>query len=385
MNDKKSILIYQMAVLLICSTMGSAIVYIPNPISYVAGNAAWISLAFAYAFGMLVLACVLFLHRAYDGRGLLEMSRLLFGKTAAVLIAVLFILMLLFAIPAIVVGINSFFTTIMMKETPSFVFSFLTFFTVAFTVGKGLQVIARMFVLLLVMLIAVTLVILILAIPLYKVKYALPVMPNGVMPVLIGLFTSGGFPYGEIVFFTILLPFSSRHEEGSLSKNMYLSLSVTGIMLVLSSLCTLMVFGPATGIYKFSLYILASEIRVADIIERIESIIGIVLIIGSYMKATIYLFMLNQLFVQLLKLKNDRLLLTPLTGVCVLLSLTMFKGDSDFSQQVYVIWPLFVLTVGCLIVFTMTLLTFLRKGIKNDEDDNGRDPRIESDVQASGG
>ncbi|MBP1991118.1 GerAB/ArcD/ProY family transporter [Paenibacillus eucommiae] len=364
MNEPTTISSIQLASLLIACLTGSAIVFIPNPLADVAQNGAWLSLIIAYGFGMLVLACILYLNRVHNGLDLIGYSRLLLGRFLAFFIAVCFVMMLLFSISAVDAGIGDFFTSVMMRDTPSYVFNAMSLLTAALTVRAGVKVIARMFVLLVFIMILFSAAVIIMAVPLYKPEFLLPLFPEGIKPILHGAFIVSGFPFGEVVFFSMILPFVRLDKEATLGKHLYAALTVTGILLTLSTLSTLMAFGPAAGFFKYSLYRLAGEIQIAEVIQRIESVIGIALIVGSYMKATVYLFILDTILSKLFNLEKKSVLIYPITLVCIFLSLTMFKDPSDFNDQVYRIWPFVVVTIGCSVVFLLTIITICKSIFK---------------------
>jgi spore germination protein KB len=116
---------------------------------------------------------------------------------------------------------------------------------------------------------------------------------------------------------------------------------------------------------------LASEIHVGELLQRIEAIVGIALIIGSYMKASIFLFMLNQVVVKLLSMKDESVLIYPITLVCLFLSLTLFKDPSDFNDQIYVLWPFAIIFVGCSLIFLLAAISWITLRFKTPSTKEG--------------
>ncbi|MFC4302607.1 GerAB/ArcD/ProY family transporter [Cohnella boryungensis] len=350
----------QIAGLMIAYTTGSSIVFIPNPISEAAGNVSWLSTLLSFSFGLIVLFCTLYLYRVHQGQDLITYSRMLLGRFVSCLVAITVAGLLLFALPAVVAGIGDFLSNVMMTETPVYVFNSLSFFTIALTARAGLKDMARAFVLLVFIMLVIALLILLLALPLYKPAFFLPFLPDGIRPVLHGTFLSSGFPFGEIFLFAMIYPFFRPDKRSFSTKPMYIAYCISGTLLFLCVLCTSLTFGPATGYYKYSLYSLASEIHVAELLQRIEAIVGIALIIGSYMKASIFLFMLNQVVIKLLKIKDEAALIYPITLVSLFLSLTLFKDPSDFNDQIYVLWPFAIIFVGCSLIVLLAIISWFR-------------------------
>ncbi|KAE9133843.1 hypothetical protein PF010_g2662 [Phytophthora fragariae] len=104
-------------------------------------------------------------------------------------------------------------------------------------------------------------------------------------------------------------------------------------------LCASMVFGKAAGERSFSLYEMARVIEIPGIFERIEAIAGITLIAGSYIKTTIALLALSSALAHLLKLKDSRSVILPLTLLLLFISLTMFTTEMESHTFWTLIWP----------------------------------------------
>lgn len=366
-SDRTTIQLKQLAGLLTCYVIGSAIVYIPNPLTAAAGNDAWISMTFAYGFGILMLSCVLYLHHRHDGASMIAYSRKLIGRAATYPVGLLLVLMLFFAVSAINASIGDFFTSVMMNQTPPYIFHSIGMLLSALTARSGIRVMARMFFVLVCVMLLISLLVIVLAIPIYRPNMLLPLFDNGMKPMLHGLFISAGFPFGEIVLFSMLLPFVRFQSGQSLNKALYAAYSFSALMLIIPTVCAIMAFGPAAGHFNYSLYRIATEIQFMELFQRIEAFIGIALILGSYMKATIMLFILNQCLVQLFRLKDDNGLMYPISVTCIFLSATMFQSPADFQEQVYLIWPFTVIAVGCGLTLVLTFITWFKHVIFGTE------------------
>jgi spore germination protein KB len=209
-------------------------------------------------------------------------------------------------------------------------------------------------------------------VPIYHPAFLLPMFESGIKPMLHGLFISAGFPFGEIVLFAMLFPFVRLKSGQSVNKALYAAYSFSAFMLILPTLCAIMAFGPAAGHFNYSLYRLATEIHIIELLQRMEAIIGIALILGSYMKATIMLFILYHCLIQLFNLKDDNVLMYPISVVCIFLSATMFQSPADFQEQVYLIWPFTVIAAGGGITIILTIATWIRH--RNIQAERGDSP-----------
>lgn len=366
MKNQETISAAQMALLFFTFMTGSAIINIPAPLIAFAKTDAWMSLIFSGMAGMLLLSCVLYLNKQYPGLTFIEYSGKAVGKWVTFILAIPFCTALFHMSASIVLDVDLFMTSSMMDETPMYIFSIIVMMAAAITVKAGIEAMARMFTILITIMIGCVFVIFLLAIPDYRPEQLLPIMPQGIKPMLHGLYFTYGFPFGEVIVFVMLLKFVRKDDDKILNKYMYLSLILNALVLIISVVCTIMMFGPMAGERKYSLYQFARIIQVVDIIERIESIVAMALIAGSYMKAAITLYALNLTITNLLRLKDDRILVFPIAVICVLLSLLLSEGMARFEETVSSVHPLFITVSYGIPLFIVTIVTMFRKKKASD-------------------
>jgi spore germination protein KB len=362
MKLQETISANQMSVLFFCFMTGSSFINIPGPLIGYSKNGAWVSLLISLSIGVTILSCVLYLYNKYPSMSLIEYSRDIVGKWMTIVLAIPFISILFHIVAGIILDIGVFMTNSMMRETPFYVFNLLIFSLAATTVRLGIEVMARMFVLLILAVTSFVFFILFLASFKYHIEYLLPVMPYGIKPILLGAYFSYGFPYVELVLFAMILPFAHKEQIKKLNKGMFLALIFNGFCLICVTISSIMLFGPIAGLQKYSMYELARTIEILEVFQRIESLIGISLIVGSYMKATIALFALNLTFSHLFKLKNNRLLIYPVALVCFLISvLIMTDGEARWVNIVSVIDPLWGTLAFIIPLFVLTIVSLFKK------------------------
>ncbi|MCA0758070.1 spore germination protein [Paenibacillus sp. N4] len=384
MKNQETITAGQLARLFFTFMTGSSIINIPAPLISFAKNDAWMSLLVSAVPGLLLLSCLLYMNKQYPGLTFIEYSNKAVGKWVTFILAIPFCTALFHMTASIVLDVDLFMTSSMMDETPMYVFSIIVMSAAAITVRAGIEAMARMFTIMIVVTISLIFVIFILAIPDYRPEQLLPLMPQGIKPMLHGAYFTYGFPFGEVIVFTMLLKFVRKQDGKVLNKYMYTSLIMNAVVLIISVVCTIMMFGPMAGERKYSLYQFARIIQVVDIIERIESIIAMALIAGSYMKATITLFALNLTITQLLKLKDDRILVLPISVICVLLSLILSEGMARFEETVSSVHPLFI-TVSYVIPLLIVMIVSMFRSHKASGQGAGSGSSAESGSNAGSG
>lgn len=349
----------QMVFLFFIFMTGSSIVNVPGPVITMAQNGAWISLLCTLFIGGIFLAVLFVLHRLRHDFTLVEFSYHSLGKILTVFVVVPVIIYLLIMVTWIVMGVGGFMSSSTMRDTPEYVFHFFIFLTVALTVRAGIEVMARMFVMFTILVVFFVVIVLVLSMGYYDVDNLFPIMPDGIKPILHGGYFTLGFPYSEVLVFAMLLPFTRLTEKHHLYRKMYFALGLNGLILIVTTVCSIMAFGPISGELRYPIFAVSRLIDFADFLQRIESMVGLSLITSSYMKATIVMFALNQTIVRLCKIKDEKILVFPLTLVCFFLSNTMYDSQAAYGEAVNSIWTLlniFFLILPCFVVTIASLL-----------------------------
>jgi spore germination protein KB len=244
----------------------------------------------------------------------------------------------------------------MLRETPIYIFTSLILLISALTVRAGIEVMARMFMFIMLITASFLSITLLLAIPDYHPELLLPVLPKGMKPVIHGAYFTFGFPYSEIFLFGMLLPFVNKKHRDRVPSSMYLSLALNLFTLIAATVAAIMIFGAYAGEHIYVLYSMARLVEFQEIIQRIESIIGMSLILGSYMKATITLYVINLFFGRLFKLKDPSSIVMPIAVFAFLLGLVTFDGPTSWGAMVTTVHPLWA---GSLLILPLTLLTIV--------------------------
>ncbi|MEW9700217.1 endospore germination permease [Paenibacillus sp. SI8] len=360
MNNNESISAKQISILFFIFLTGSAIINIPGPLTALAKNGAWISLIISWTIGSLQLGCLLYLNGKFPGLSFIDYGRKTFGNLLTILLALPFISLVLHMASGIVLDMGLFFKSSMMKDTSVYIIHGFIFFLISLTARSGIETMARMFTVLMSITMLAVFVTLLLASYYFHPEFLLPIAPDGIKPILFGTYFTCGFPYSEIFLFSMLLHYVSKEDKKNMNRGMFLALLVNGLCFILVTVCAIMILGPASGNIKFALYQIARLIGIQDIIERIESVIGYALVVGSYMKATLALLVLTLTIARLLKLPDHRILIFPLAFVNLLLSVVLFKGESRWGEVLTNVWPLWNLIANTCPLILLTIVTMIK-------------------------
>lgn len=324
------------------------------------------SLLLSITAGVLFLSCILFLYQKFPDLTFIETSKALIGKWMTILLFIPFISFQFHMTSGIVLDIGLFMTSSMLRETPLYLFVLTVFVVIALTVRSGIETIARMLFVPMALVLSFVILILVLSSNNYQVDHLLPILPDGIKPVLLGAYFSYGFPYVELVLMAMLLPYVRKEDRPHVKKGMYFALFLNGFFLIAVTLSTILVFGPMAGERKYSMFEVARIIDLLEVIQRIESLIGISLIMTSFIKATITLLILNLTLTKFFGLRDDRILVFPLALICFLFSLHQIEnGATPWIYAVSVIHALWATYSYLLPLLVVTAAAAIRKKVKS--------------------
>ncbi|MBW7455291.1 GerAB/ArcD/ProY family transporter [Paenibacillus sepulcri] len=352
---------FQAVIFLFIYLTSSAIINIPAPLISFAGNSSWISLCISAAMGMILILPVLWLARTFPEKNFIEYSKETVGAPVAFLLGLAFLYYQIHMGAAIVLDIAMFLKSSMMRSTPSYWFIFLIFLVVAVTVDAGIDKITGLFPILIVNVMFFVSLIVLMSITNFDFNHLLPILPDGVKPLLHGIYYSFGFPFVEVVVFSMILPFVAGPRPGYVLK-MLAAIGLTALSLIVTTLTTILVFGPIAGERKYSLFEVARSVSILDVFQRIEALIGYSLIVASFMKTTILLFTAHQTCIHLLGLKKDKMLVFPLALLMALISMTAIEGgEAKWNYEVTVIHPMWGMLCGAVPLLLVFFIALIRR------------------------
>jgi spore germination protein KB len=350
----------QLAVLLFVFLTGSSIINIPAPLIFFSHNAAWISIICAALLGLLILIPIIRMARRFPGLNYIQYSSKLVGKPVALLLGILMLTYLIHMAAAIVMDIAMFLNSSMMRDTDYTIFVILIFLAVSMTIRVGIGKFAGMFGLLILSVMIFVIFNISLAIPGYDWHLLFPVFDEGIKPLLHGIYFIYGFPYGEIVLFTMIIPYVRLKAGDRAGRKMAFAILLNAVFLILVTVATILTFGPIAGERKYSMFEVARTIEITEIFQRLEALMGYSMIVASFMKASIVLFLAKLTLNQILGLpKENRQLIFPLALFCTIISISVgIRGEANWNfivTSIHPFWGLICATIPLLLVSFVSL------------------------------
>ncbi|WP_273851188.1 GerAB/ArcD/ProY family transporter [Guptibacillus spartinae] len=253
---------------------------------------AWITILLGMSGGFILFFIYASLFKHYPDLPLSEYAQKIIGKWPGKIIAILYSFYFIYIGARVLRDFGELIVTSTLNQTPLFVINLLISVVILYGGLLGIEVIGRSaeIFFIIVMCLGIIFIGLILVSNLFHVENLLPVLEDGWSPVLKTAFPLVlTFPFGEMVVFTMLLPFLFEKSEGK-KTGMY-AILLSGLILTITVIFQIGVIGAFQAASStFPLLETIGRINIQDIIQRLDPIAILILMIGGFIKIIIFLF-----------------------------------------------------------------------------------------------
>jgi spore germination protein KB len=358
--EKAKISATQLFVLVVLFEMGSAILV---GIASDAKQDAWIAVMLGLVGGLMIFLVYHRLYVYYPDLPLTSYVQKITGKWLGRFIGLLYIVYFMYLASRVLRDFGELLSTTIYNNTPLFVINTLMIITIIYAVHKGFEVIARVGELYfgVVYITAILGMLLIVFSGLIHLGNLKPILENGLKPVMKTFLTQTiNFPFGEMVVFTMLLPFLRDKKKAKivcLSGMILSGINITITVVVNISVLGVALFQRST----FPLLTTVGRIQIADFIERLDVLFMLYLIIGGFFKIAIYYYAAVAGAADIFQFSNQRKLGFPMGIIVLFASITIASNYSEHIKEGLVVVPLYLHWPFQIIIPSMLLiLAFFR-------------------------
>ncbi len=345
----------QMLFLLVTTVTVTGFLFVPSITAKFASRDGWISVAVGGTlFGIIVALVCTKLGLYYPDKSVVEYAPELVGRFGGKLIGLLYIFFFMHTNAIIVREFGDFLVTAFLPETPLLVFNSIVVLVAAYAVYNGMEVLCRMNQFLFPLFIAAFSFIVFLLTENISFDNFLPLMENGVKPVIWGSMVPGAWR-GEILLMLMFLPFLNQPREAG--KTLITAVFVIGFFLTLTAATSIAVFGPLlTQNMVFPVLELARYVSLGHFLERLEAVVIIVWVAGVAVKVAAFYLAAVLGTAQWLNIKDYRPLVYPVGIFILLYSAALFENSRelvDFLATVFAPYAYFfelIIPLGLLAV-----------------------------------
>ena len=342
--EKAKIKASQMFILIVLFEMGSTLLF---SVGSQVKQDAWIAILLGLVGGLLIFLIYYRLYRYYPDIPFTSYIQKITGKWLGRFIGFIYIIYYLYQASRVLRDFGELLATTIYTSTPLLVINALMLITIIYGIQKGIEVIARVGELFfaIVYFMGVLGMLLILVSGLIHLENLQPILENGWKPVLITVFGQTiTFPFGEMVVFTMLLPYVNDQKKVKMA--CLGGMLLAGINIIVTTVVNITVLGTDLFIRStFPLLGTISKIQFANFIERLDVFFMLYLVIGGFFKISIYYYALSIGVTDLFHFKNHRKITFPIGFIIIIASITIATNyaehikEGEFIIPYYLHWP----------------------------------------------
>jgi len=316
----------------------TAIIFLPGIIAAEAGRDAWLAPLLSTVPGICLVLIIAALGERFPGQTLMQYLQTILGAWPGKMAGLLYVFFFLHTNSVIIREFGELMVGIVMPRTPLIVFHGIMIFLCAWAIRGGLEVPARIIELTVPPTIIVFIVMILLTAQEMDLNNLLPVLENGLKPVIRSSLDPIAWR-GEIIILAMLLPFLEKPGEGRRCTNW--AVIVIGIILAIDAMINTAVLGTAVAHLTFPTFSLVRDVSVGDFLERIESVLVAVWVIGMFGKITLFYYVAVLGSAQLFNLSDYRPVVLPIGIILAALSIYAVSSLSEISGYIVVGFPLY--------------------------------------------
>ncbi|WP_158735558.1 endospore germination permease [Alteribacillus sp. YIM 98480] len=298
----------QMAIMMHSAILATVILLVPAIMAKEAKQDLWIVPITASIAGFLALFVIIQLHKYFPKKTFIQYSEKIIGRIPAKILSFVYILFFLQTTSVMFRQYAEFVSGNFLLKTPSIVIIASMAFVCAFAVRGGIEVVGRTAQLFIP---TVTILFLFLIIFLFNemdVENMYPVFENGIMPIIKASSSPAAW-FSEFMIISFMLPFLKEREGGM--KWGIISIVSVVILMVITNITSLFVFGETTVKLTYPIMSAARYISVGDFFEHLESVIMAIWVLSVFIKISVFYYVLVLGTAQWLELSNYKPLVLP--------------------------------------------------------------------------
>lgn len=358
MHDPGKISGLQMVYLLINVVGATALVFLPGFTASIVGRDAWVTPVLATLPGFYVILVITALGRCFPDRTIVQYIEKLLGPWLGKIIAFFYVLFFLHVNGVIVREFGELVAAAIMPQTPQVVFAILMVAVCSYGLHQGLEVIARVMELAYPMMLTLFGLILVLVSGHMQLVNLFPMLQHDFKTIIRASLNPIAWR-GEVFLLGMFFPYLARPDLAR--RDGFIAVAAIGLILTINALACTAVFDVSTGRFNFATFELVRLAGFGTFLTRLDAIWIIIWIVGIFGKVALFHHAAIMGTVQLLRLKDHRTVIVPLSILLIALSLSQFKNLTEMVAWINGPWIPYAFLFEMGIPTFLLLLAFLRE------------------------
>ncbi|MCM8900733.1 endospore germination permease [Caldicoprobacter algeriensis] len=351
--EKARISSLQLFMLMTGFLFGSTLII--NPIIN-AKNDGWLAIIIGGIGGTLLLWVYATIALLNPSKNFVEILRSRLGKVLGNLLALLYVWYFTHLASLVFRNFGSFITTTTYLYTPLEVIITIFAIVIVYAVNSGIEVVGRVSELLVPVIPVIAVLISISLVTIHDFTAFLPVLENGIQPVIKAAYAFLTFPFGETISFLMIFPHLNKRKN--LRRVSALSaLSVTGLFLFIF-------FRDITALGSHFIYQATFVPHITSVLIpgiNLEPLLDVNLLIGGGIKIAICLYAASTMLANIIGADDYRKFTTSLLTFCVVLSIWIYENIFEMFNWAEKVWPYYSIPFQIFIPLILLVLSLIKK------------------------
>jgi len=357
MLEKGKISTIQLEFIMVPTIIATGVLSIPSIAGKLSLHDMWMTPIVGSIVGFITVFIVWKLHQLYPKMTPIEYSEKILGKVVGKLFSLFLVIFYFHNTGLVVKQYVNFISGNVMFHTPSIVFTIGIIFVSALAVRGGIEVIARSAVICTTIYTSTALTLLLL-IKDMDFGLMLPVLENGVLPVIKGGLVYNAW-FSEFFLLSFIFPFINDQKKG-LKSGMKASLYVM-LILTYVNFFVLTILGVSSVNQFYPVYSIVRNISVMEFFQNFEVLITASWVLGNFIKVSVFLYAASLGLAQLFKLSNYRIIVFPLSLLLVLISYWDLPNILVLVDYITRIQPFYFLLVQTFLPLCLLFIALVRR------------------------
>ncbi|AIS53255.1 spore germination protein [Thermoanaerobacter kivui] len=357
-TSEKKISTKQLIFLLVTTVLSTADVFLPSYVALAAKQDSWISVLIAFVISVAIFVFYYKLAMLFKENTLFSYVDKIAGKFIGKIIAILYLLFLLHGISLVMRELIEIIANAFMPHTPSIVFYIVLMIAVMYTVSKGFLAIVKLNEMLFPFGMLLLAFVITLSIPKVDMSNFLPILENGIKPPIIGAIPILSFTLESVI---ILLIFPHISEKQKALKGSIISHGILAFSLILGVLA-IGIFGAKTASnFQFTALEMVRNMRISDYIQRFDSLVMALWIMGIYLKIVIFTYLFAKGLAETINSVDYRFILLPLATLLIPLAQNVSESLDGLYTYIQRYFPFEAFWFEVFFPITLYIIAKIRK------------------------
>lgn len=334
---------------------------------------AWIAAIISMIYGAITLWITSYLGSLFPDKAITEIIKLLLGKWIGGFVIVSYVFMCFVATCQIMWYIADFIATMYMPGTPFYALIIIYGIVLIIAMLYGLETIMRSSEIFFLIITAIFILETAMSTPNIKVENILPVMENGIGPILKSSIVIFAFSGMQMILLNSI--YSLNVKDIKSAKRAMFKGYFGGMSIILVTILTaILVLGPVvTANSRFPTFLLAKEINIGMIFTRVEALTIISWILTILISSLLYFYNGVLGIAQLIGISDHKKIVIPYGLLQIVIAGVIYDNVPYQMDWDSTVWPLYIFTFGILLPILLLIIARVKGfGKKEIELQRGR-------------